>query len=90
VMARYNVLMLFGDNLRDFSEVFASPDLPEGATTADYLTAIDARAAAVDDAICHWGLDWFVLPNPIYGEWEGLMGPNPSALFEPSGMGPVE
>jgi len=86
--ARYNVLMYFGDNLRDFSEIFAAPKLPADATTGDRLDAIAARAGAVDDASCHWGLDWFVLPNPTYGEWEKLEGPQPAGILRQSGMRP--
>ncbi len=88
VAARYNVLMYFGDNLRDFSEVFAAPDLPADASQQDYLEAIASRASAVDDAACHWGVDWFALPNPIYGEWEKLEGERPSDVLRPSEMKP--
>lgn len=88
VAARYNVLMYFGDNLRDFSEVFAAPKLLPDATTGDRLDAIAARAGAVDDASCHWGLDWFVLPNPMYGEWEKLEGRPPSGVLRRSEMEP--
>jgi len=84
--ARYNVLMYLGDNLRDFSEVFAPDRLPHSATTDDYLRAMEARSASVDDATCHWGVDWFVLPNPMYGEWEKLVPPNPADILRPSGM----
>lgn len=78
--------MYFGDNLRDFSEAFAAPRLPAGATAEDNVNAISQRAAAVDEEGDHWGVDWFVLPNPIYGEWEKLMGPDPADILRPSGM----
>jgi 5'-nucleotidase (lipoprotein e(P4) family) len=86
IAARYNVLMIFGDNLRDFSEVF-KPERPAGdVTPADYTAAIDARDRAVDDAQCHWGVDWFVLPNCMYGEWEKLVSPNPVDVMRPTSM----
>ena len=74
--ARYNVLFYFGDNLRDFSETFAVPKLPAGDHVAQ-LAEIERRYAQVDAADCHWGVDWFVLPNPVYGEWEKLLGEQP-------------
>jgi len=86
VSAQYNVLMYFGDNLRDFSEVFRSPGLPTDPDGADYRSAIAARKTAVDDAACHWGVDWFVLPNPVYGEWEKLVPEDPAEVLTP----PVE
>ena len=84
VSARYNVLMCLGDNLRDFSEVFVPEKLPEGARADERKRAIADRAVAVDQAACHWGIDWFVLPNPVYGEWEKLVGEPPEEILRPS------
>ncbi len=86
IAARYNVLMIFGDNLRDFSEVFKPSGLGDDATTEDFLTALQARDDAVDDAGCHWGVDWFVLPNCMYGEWEKLVPANPVEIMRATGM----
>jgi acid phosphatase len=84
--AKYNVLMYFGDNLRDFSESFKAASLPMNPTPDDCLKAIRQRQASTDDALCHWGLDWFAIPNPVYGEWESLIGPNPLAIMHPTTM----
>jgi 5'-nucleotidase (lipoprotein e(P4) family) len=86
VAAKYNVLMYFGDNLRDFSESFAAKKLPKDATSEDYRQAIKLRESLADDAACHWGVDWFVLPNPVYGEWEKLIGPDPKEILHPTSM----
>jgi acid phosphatase len=86
VAAKYNVVMYFGDNLRDFSEAFKAAELPKDATPEDCLKAIRRRAATADDAVCHWGVDWFVLPNPVYGEWDRLLGSDPKALLHPTSM----
>jgi 5'-nucleotidase (lipoprotein e(P4) family) len=86
VAAKYNVLMYFGDNLRDFSESFAAKKLSNDAMQEDYLKAIERRESLADDAVCHWGVDWFVLPNPVYGEWEKLIGPNSTAILHPTSM----
>jgi len=76
VAERHDVLMLVGDNLRDFSEVFAVGRLQPGDTAA-YSRAIEQRYARVDSAAAHWGGDWVILPNPVYGEWEKHLGDKP-------------
>lgn len=73
---RFDVLLLFGDNLRDFSDEYrATP----GMTVAARKEQVDAQAA-------HWGSDWFVLPNCSYGEWEKLLQPNPASHLLPTAM----
>jgi len=86
ISARYNVLMIFGDNLRDFSEVFKPARLDDGAATEDYLAAIQSRSDAVEDAVCHWGVDWFMLPNCMYGEWQKHVPDNPVEIMTPTEM----
>jgi acid phosphatase len=86
--AKYNVLMLFGDNLRDFSEVFTAPPVPKNAPPEVVREAIQKRATLADAAQCRWGYDWFVLPNPVYGEWEKLIGRDPYAILRPTSMPP--
>ena len=73
---QYRVVMLFGDNLRDFSEEFVAPKL-DGDNDVAQKAAIADRKAKVDATRNHWGVDWFILPNPVYGEWEKLLGNNP-------------
>lgn len=55
----YRILLLAGDNLGDF--------LSE--TKADNA----ARAAMVDAHAGYWGERWFMIPNPVYGDWEGAL-----------------
>ncbi len=87
VAALYNVVMYLGDNLRDFSEAdFVAKKPPPGATVAWYLEEIRHRQEAADLASEHWGRDWFVLPNPVYGEWDKLVGPDPLSLMHPTTM----
>jgi 5'-nucleotidase (lipoprotein e(P4) family) len=86
IAAKYNVLMYVGDNLRDFSETFVAAKLPADAAPEDRLVAIEERALLTDLAACHWGVDWFVLPNPAYGEWQKLVGPEPEAILRPTSM----
>lgn len=50
----YDIVMLFGDQLGDFTEV------EEGTKTGREL------AAEFDE---YWGTAWFMLPNPTYGGW---------------------
>lgn len=60
IAGRYRVIQLFGDNLADFM------DIPEGASPAERM-----RLARAADPM--WGTRWFMLPNPIYGDWEAAL-----------------
>src|SRR5262249_52355514 len=82
VEARYHVLMLLGDSLRDFSEEFKAPKV--GPEVAGQNAAIAERKARVDAQRGRWGEDWFVLPNPVYGEWQRLAGRPPPGNLPPA------
>lgn len=56
LLEQYNILMLCGDNLSDFSNVFYR----EGKNTIEQVNA--AQRA--------FGTQYIVLPNPMYGDWE--------------------
>lgn len=56
ILEKYNVLLLCGDNLSDFSNVFYR----EGKDTKE----------EVDAAKALFGTKFIVLPNPMYGDWE--------------------
>ena len=60
VMKNYTVIMLLGDNLNDFSNVF------EGINIANRFTQ-------TDNAKNDWGKKFIVLPNATYGEWENAL-----------------
>lgn len=60
VLAKYNVVMLMGDNLNDFMQVF------EKKNSAD-------RNAETDKVKSEWGKKFIVLPNVTYGEWENAL-----------------
>lgn len=59
VLEKYNVLLLCGDNLSDFSNVF-------------YREGKDAKAQ-VNSMQQLFGKKFIVLPNPMYGDWEKLL-----------------
>jgi acid phosphatase len=82
---RFNVLMYFGDNLRDFSEDFVAPNL-NANDDAGQKQAIADRLAKVQKANYRWGNDWIVLPNPAYGEWTRLIGSDPAKKFRTTEM----
>ncbi len=82
---KYLILMYFGDNLRDFSEEFAAPKLAE-TDDAGQLKAIAERRAKVDRAAYRWGNDWIILPNPVYGEWQKLLGKDPRTKLNKTRM----
>ena len=60
VMKNYDVIMLIGDNLNDFTTLF------EKKTISD-------RKAEVDRVEADWGNKFIMLPNSMYGEWENAL-----------------
>jgi 5'-nucleotidase (lipoprotein e(P4) family) len=57
---RYNVIMLIGDNLNDFTQIFEKKNIKE-------------RKNEVEKIKGEWGNRFIVLPNSIYGEWENAL-----------------
>ena len=57
VASRYRILLLLGDDLNDFTTV-------RGMSPAERRELVDGTAES-------WGTRWFMVPNPIYGSWEG-------------------
>ncbi|MBO0719424.1 MAG: hypothetical protein J2P41_01285 [Blastocatellia bacterium] len=82
---RFNVLIYLGDNLRDFTEEFKAPQLA-AKDDAGQKKAIAERANSVRRANYHWGNNWFILPNPVYGEWQRLLGDNPRGKLKATAM----
>ena len=82
---KFSVLMYFGDNLRDFSEEFVAPKL-DAADEAGQEKAIAERRDKVDHAVYRWGNDWIILPNPVYGEWQRLLGKDPRSKLHKTRM----
>lgn len=60
VAAEYDIVLLLGDNLGDFASVFDKK-------------ATDARNTATLEAAREYGRRFIVLPNPMYGDWEGAL-----------------
>jgi len=60
VMEKYNVVMLLGDNLNDFTQAFERKP-------------VDERKTEVDKVREEWGKRFIVLPNSTYGEWENAI-----------------
>lgn len=58
VRQNHRIVLLMGDNLNDFESVFRKKGTEE-------------RAAAVDRMKEQFGRMFIVLPNPMYGDWEG-------------------
>jgi 5'-nucleotidase (lipoprotein e(P4) family) len=57
---KYNVVLLLGDNLNDFTDIFERRSVAE-------------RSAEVDRLKDEWGRKFIVLPNPYYGDWEAAL-----------------
>ena len=60
VSAKYRIVLLMGDNLDDFADVF------ERKSIADRFTAVDQNKEL-------WGKKFIVLPNAMYGTWENAI-----------------
>ena len=70
VSARHRVVLLMGDNLNDFAEVFDG-----SRTVAD-------RVAAVERNKERFGTRFIILPNVMYGDWESAVYGYDSKLTE--------
>lgn len=64
----YRIVLNVGDDLGDF--------LPEVRRQSVALRE-RARCAHRD----RWGTKWFLIPNPMYGSWQTVMGPDLEALL---------
>ncbi|WP_051310713.1 5'-nucleotidase, lipoprotein e(P4) family [Zooshikella ganghwensis] len=56
----HEVILLIGDNLNDFSLIFSDKPVVQ-------------RNNAVDMMSSEFGKRFIILPNPIYGDWEGAL-----------------
>lgn len=81
----HRIIMLVGDNLRDFSEDFVTPQRDFNDPVNGEI-AMKQRWEVVDRNAYRFGTDWIVLPNPVYGEWQKLLGSNPRGMLRPTGM----
>jgi 5'-nucleotidase (lipoprotein e(P4) family) len=57
VAETHEIVLLCGDNLNDFTDIFEKKNIAE-------------RFEGVDKLKEQWGKKLIVLPNPIYGDWE--------------------
>jgi 5'-nucleotidase (lipoprotein e(P4) family) len=69
VAARYRIALLVGDNLNDFNDDFSGKSMTE-------------RANQVDRERAEFGVRYIVVPNPMYGDWEGAVYENKSGLTD--------
>ncbi|HKP36838.1 MAG TPA: 5'-nucleotidase, lipoprotein e(P4) family [Pyrinomonadaceae bacterium] len=70
IAAKYRVVLLMGDNLNDFAEVF------ENSKT------VESRIAATEATKNQFGSRFIVLPNPMYGNWEDAIYGEPAKMTE--------
>jgi 5'-nucleotidase (lipoprotein e(P4) family) len=61
VKKNFRIVLLMGDDLNDFSDVF------ENSKT------VEARGAAADRYRAEFGKRFIMLPNPMYGNWESAI-----------------
>lgn len=70
IARKHRVVLLIGDNLNDFAEIF------ENSKT------IESRLAATKLNKSNFGTRFIVVPNVIYGAWEDAIYGDPSKLTE--------
>jgi acid phosphatase len=70
VASNHRIIMLFGDNFGDFLPNVSGNITPE------------ERAELVEEYSEHWGRKWFILSNPTYGSWEGILNDPKSDYLE--------
>ncbi len=70
IAKNYRVLMLFGDDLGDFLPKVKKEISPE------------QRFDLVETFNDYWGEKWFILPNPTYGSWLGILGKNKNEFLK--------
>ncbi|MBN1326465.1 MAG: 5'-nucleotidase, lipoprotein e(P4) family [Candidatus Cloacimonetes bacterium] len=56
ITEQYDVILLLGDNLIDFSDLFLN-------------NSVEARFSAVDSLESRFGEDFIIFPNPMHGSW---------------------
>jgi len=64
VMGSYNIVMLIGDNLADFTDAF------------DQKLSINERKVLIEKYRNDFGKKFIVLPNVMYGDWENTLKSN--------------
>ena len=70
IAKKHRVVLLIGDNLNDFAEVF------------EKSKTIETRLAATEQNKANFGTRFIVIPNVMYGAWEEAMYGDPSKLTE--------
>ncbi len=60
ISAKYRIVLLMGDNLNDFSNVFEQKNVTD-------------RFVETDNSKSFFGTKWVVLPNVMYGDWENAL-----------------
>lgn len=86
---KFDVVMLVGDNLRDFSEEFVAPrlDYKEAVNRAQ---GMNERWSKVEANAHRFGAEWIILPNTVYGEWQRVLGPDGRLNLRETKMAPTK
>lgn len=69
ILKNHRIVMLFGDNLNDFSNLFENKSIAERFSETDKVKDL-------------WGKRFIVLPNVMYGNWEDAIYDNKRGLSE--------
>lgn len=70
VSAKYRIVILMGDNLNDFADIF------------EQSKTVESRLDAVEKTKAQFGTRFIVLPNAMYGDWESAIYGDNNKLTE--------
>jgi acid phosphatase len=77
IAAQHRVILMFGDNLGDFTDCYKARPTTDGRDSCTGLPAntdaITLRREVIRKHGDWWGVRWFMLPNASYGSWEGAL-----------------
>jgi acid phosphatase len=62
VASDFRILLLIGDDFNDF------------LTVSEAQATVEGRRSLAEAHDRYWGERWFMLPNPMYGSWERVLG----------------
>ena len=65
VEEKFHVIAYLGDNLNDFPG-----EIEQVASSAEQIAVRRKKAESAADL---WGTRWFMIPNPVYGNWDQIL-----------------
>lgn len=86
---RHEILLSVGDNLGDYAGYYKKVigQIDAAGVVAHRRVSAEERRLSADQDGPQWGVDFVVLPNPMYGDWEQSLGGKAVIGTAPGGPG---